>query len=52
MEKRAIEIIRKSEEDAKKTLNESEKLNKLMVGRELEMINLKKEIEELKREKL
>lgn len=51
-EKRAIEIIKKSEEDAKKTLKESEKLNKLMVGRELEMINLKKEIEKLKREKL
>lgn len=42
-EKRAIKMIKKSEEDAKKALAESDRLNNLMVGRELEMIKLKKE---------
>jgi C4-dicarboxylate-specific signal transduction histidine kinase len=40
--------LEKSELFLTKTLNESEKMNKLMVGRELEMIKLKKEIAQFK----
>jgi hypothetical protein len=42
-EKLASEMIKKSEAETKKALAEAEKLNKLMVDRELKMIQLKKE---------
>ena len=42
-------ILEESEVKAKKTLAESERLNKLMVGRELEMIELKKELAKYKK---
>jgi C4-dicarboxylate-specific signal transduction histidine kinase len=42
------EEVEKSKDELKKTLSESERINKLMVGRELEMIELKKELEKLK----
>jgi C4-dicarboxylate-specific signal transduction histidine kinase len=42
------EEVEKSKDQLKKTLSESERINKLMVGRELEMIKLKKEIVDLK----
>jgi nitrate/nitrite-specific signal transduction histidine kinase len=37
-----------SENTLKKNLSEAEKMNKLMVGRELEMIKLKQELVQLK----
>ncbi|MCX6712074.1 MAG: hypothetical protein NT041_00085 [Candidatus Vogelbacteria bacterium] len=40
--------LEQSEKEAKKALTESDRLNKLMVGRELEMLKLKKELVELK----
>ena len=40
--------LEQSEADLIRTLSDSEKINKLMVGRELEMINLKKQIIDLK----
>ncbi|MCX6793098.1 MAG: cache domain-containing protein [Candidatus Falkowbacteria bacterium] len=43
--------LEQSEAVSKKALVESEKLNKLMVGRELEMVKLKKEIIELRNNK-
>ncbi len=46
--KHNLEIVKKSEEITQRALNQSEKINKLMVGRELEMVKLKKEIERLK----
>lgn len=45
------EQLRKIALDANKALASSERANKLMVGRELEMIKLKKEINELKKTK-
>jgi C4-dicarboxylate-specific signal transduction histidine kinase len=45
------EELSKKEIELKNNLSESERTNKLMVGRELEMIKLKKEIEELKSSK-
>jgi PAS domain S-box-containing protein len=45
---KAKEEAIKSEEEAKKALLMSERSNNLMVGRELEMIKLKKELQELK----
>ena len=47
--KKSAGLIKKSEEEAKKALAESERVNKLMVGRELEMIKLKKEISRFKK---
>ncbi|MFA6322797.1 MAG: cache domain-containing protein [Candidatus Buchananbacteria bacterium] len=47
--KERTEKLEKSEMELKKTLAVSERANKLMVGRELEMIKLKKENEELKK---
>ena len=49
--KERTEALEKSEVESKKTLVESERANKLMVGRELEMVKLKKEIDELKAKK-
>ena len=37
----------KAEKDQRKYTKELEKMNKFMIGRELEMVNLKKEIDEL-----
>lgn|GEM_PF-3847980 len=48
-QKRFVEALRKSAEETKKALTQSEKANKIMVGRELEMIKLKKEIASLKK---
>ncbi len=47
-EKKSIEKAKKLAEEVSKSLAEAERSNKLMVGRELEMIKLKKEIMELK----
>ncbi len=47
-EKSSSESIKKSVEETKKALDEAQRLNNLMVGRELEMLKLKKEISELK----
>ena len=44
----AQSIIKKSEVDLKKKVDESERMNSLMVGRELKMIELKKKIMESK----
>jgi PAS domain-containing protein len=46
-EKVAVQMIKNSEEQVKKALAESERLNKLMVDRELKMIQLKKEKQDL-----
>lgn len=46
-EKLAVQMIKNSEEQTKKALAESERLNKLMVDRELKMIQLKKEKQDL-----
>ena len=43
-----ITLIKQSEDNLKKHNEEVEKLNKLMIGRELEMVNLKEEIAKLK----
>lgn len=43
--------LEQSETTLKKTLDDSERLNKLMIGRELTMVDLKKEIAELKSKK-
>lgn len=43
-----ITVIKKAEEDMKQKYQELEKLNHLMVGRELKMIELKQEINRLK----
>jgi PAS domain S-box-containing protein len=40
---------KKEEEDLKKRLLETERINKIMIGRELRMAELKRELEELKR---
>lgn len=50
-ERKVFELIKKSEEESKKSLMEAERINKLMVGRELEMIQLKKKILELESNK-
>lgn len=47
-EKKATDLIKQSEEKALKALEEAQHMNKLMVGREIEMIKLKKEILDLK----
>jgi PAS domain S-box-containing protein len=47
-EYKLIETMKKSQEKLEKALKESEHQNKLMIGRELEMIELKKEIASLK----
>lgn len=49
--KERTQKLEQSEMSIKKTLDESERLNKLMVGRELEMIKLKTEIADLKSKK-
>ncbi|MEI7718876.1 MAG: HAMP domain-containing protein [archaeon] len=49
--KERTEKLEESENILKKTLDDSERVNKLMVGRELEMIKLKKEMAELKEKK-
>lgn len=49
--KERTEKLEDSEKILRKTLADSERLNKLMVGRELEMINLKKELSEIKNNK-
>jgi PAS domain S-box-containing protein len=46
--KASAELIKKSEQELEKALAESERMNKLMVGREIEMIRLKKELADLK----
>ena len=46
---KTVEKLAKSEADLKKTCDISEKSNKIMAGRELKMIELKKEIENLKK---
>ena len=48
LEHKSAEAV-KSKEDMEMRMQEIEKLNKLMVGRELKMIELKKENEELKK---
>jgi len=48
-QKMSEEKLKKAAAEMKKNLAVSERANKLMVGRELEMIKLKKEINELKR---
>lgn len=50
-EKISAEKLKLSQEETKKSLAEAEKINKLMVGRELEMIKLKKEISKYKNKK-
>lgn len=50
-QRKAMELADKSRNELKKALVESERANKLMVGRELEMVKLKKEIQELKNNK-
>lgn len=50
--KNSEEIIKKSEEKVRNSLFRSEQANKLMVGRELEMIKMKNEIELLKKQLL
>lgn len=47
--KSTLSKLKKSEVELEKQLEESSKLNKLMVGRELKMIELKKKIEEKKK---
>ncbi len=47
-QKKAAELIKKSREGLERSLNEVEKINKMMVGRELDMIKLKEEIKKLK----
>jgi C4-dicarboxylate-specific signal transduction histidine kinase len=49
--KERTEKLEESEKKLKKTLDESERINKLMVGRELDMIKLKKEVAEIKENK-
>jgi methyl-accepting chemotaxis protein len=49
--KERTEKLEQSQIELKKALDSSERSNKLMVGRELEMIKLKKEIEEFKKTK-
>ena len=48
--KERTEALEKSENKLKNNLVETEKINKFMIGRELEMINLKKEIKKLKKD--
>ena len=48
-QKKSTELIEKSSEEMKKALDEAGRLNKLMVGRELEMVKLKNELAELKK---
>jgi sensor domain CHASE-containing protein len=48
-EEKAVEAIKKAGLDFQNQLIETEKMNKLMVDRELKMVELKKEIEELKK---
>ncbi|MFA6354850.1 MAG: cache domain-containing protein [Candidatus Paceibacterota bacterium] len=49
--KERTQKLEESESILKQSLNETERLNKIMIGRELEMIKLKKEIVELKNNK-
>ena len=49
--KERTEKLEKSEVELKHALLEEERVNKIMVGRELEMIKFKKEIAELKNKK-
>ncbi len=52
VENKLLELNRKKEEELQKALSDTERMNKLMVGREIEMIKLKKEIIRLKGEGL
>lgn len=47
-QKKTTELIEKSSEEMKKALIEADRLNKVMVGRELEMVRLKKELSDIK----
>lgn len=50
-QKKEAEVLKKTTEETKKALLETERLNKLMIGRELEMVRLKKELMENKNTK-
>lgn len=52
IENKLLELNKKKEEELQKALLDTERMNKLMVGREIEMIKLKKEIIRLKGEGL
>lgn len=49
--KERTEKLEQSETKVKTALSEAERINKLMIGRELEMIKLKKELSDLKNDK-
>jgi len=49
--KKRTEKLKQSETKLEKTLADSERVNKFMVGRELKMLELKQEINELKSKK-
>ncbi len=46
-----VTVIRKAERELREKVEELEKINKLMVGRELKMVELKKTIKELEQKK-